>query len=96
MGVPERPLGFEEILNCQKFYEKRDSIWNHRGDGEKLWPSRKKIKRRRLAGWEIDSLVEGEAFFGGMEGFIPARAQRGGNDHLLKLHNFSAFSVVIF
>jgi hypothetical protein len=27
--------------------------------------SRKKIKGQRLAGWEIDSLVEGEAVLGG-------------------------------
>ena len=62
--------------------------------------SRKKIERQRdIAGWEIDPLVEGEAVFGEIDGFITTGAQRGGNDNslnFLKLHNFSGFSVVIF
>ena len=64
-----------------------------------LCPQERRSKGRDIAGWEIDSLVEGEAVLGGIEGLITKRAQRGGNDnslHFLKLHNFSGFSVVIF
>ena len=63
-----------------------------------LCPQEKRSKGTEIAGWEIDSLVEGEAVVGG-EGLLPTRAQREGSDdslHFLKLPNFSVFSVVIF
>jgi hypothetical protein len=61
--------------------------------------SRKKIKRQRHRGVGNRPVGRGRDCFGEIEGFIPTRAQRGGNDHslhFLKLHNFSGFSVVIF
>jgi len=39
--------------------------------------SRKKIKSRDIAGWEIDSLIEGEAVFGGLRDYS-LRGHRGG------------------
>jgi hypothetical protein len=61
--------------------------------------SRKKIKRQRHRGVGNRLVGRGRGCFGGIEGLITTRAQRGGNDnslHFLKLHNFSGFSVVIF
>ena len=45
---------------------KNTTAYGTTGDTEKdSVSSRKKIKRQRLAGWEIDLLVEGEAVLGG-------------------------------
>jgi hypothetical protein len=61
--------------------------------------SRKKIKRQRHSEVENRLMGRGWGYFGGIGGLITKRAQRGGNDNsltLMKLHNFSGFSVVIF
>ena len=61
--------------------------------------SKKKIKRQRHREVGNRLVSRGKGCYWGKEGFIPTRAQRGGNDNsldFLKLHNFSGFSVVIF
>ena len=61
--------------------------------------SKEKIKRQRHRQVENRLVGKGWGYFGGIEGLITKRAQRGGNDNslnFLKMDNFSGFSVVIF
>jgi len=44
------PLAGEGRGNCQKFYEKRDSIWNHRATWQWLPVEREGIKHRSPPG----------------------------------------------
>ena len=79
---------------------KNGTAYGTTGDTEKdSVSSRKKIKRPRHREVGNGLVGRGRSCFGGIEGLITTRAQRGGNDHslnFLKLHNFSGFSVVIF
>jgi hypothetical protein len=76
MGFPEgsnrkAPKGWRKsleglfIIGTVKSFMKNGKAYGTTEDTEKdSVSSRKKIKRQRLAGWEIDSLVEGEAVLG--------------------------------
>jgi hypothetical protein len=60
-----KPDGIINALgNCQKFYEKKEIIWNHRGPRETLCVLKKRrSKDRDIARWKINSLVEDEVVF---------------------------------
>jgi hypothetical protein len=79
---------------------KNRTAYGTTGDTEKnSVSSKKKIKRQRHRGVGNRLVGRGKGCFGGIEGLITTRAQRGGNDNslnFLKLHKFSGFSVVIF